>query len=383
MKKVIAVAAGLMLTGALVTTASAAVSFSGDARIRGYYETDYDLGRTVAIPDTALRTRTNEKDVKANSRYRVQINADAKGGAYVRSRIKIGDGTHGTGGKTSVDTDYMYVGVPMGPVTIEGGRMPAHITKFFVNDKRYDMIIAKWANDMTDLQFWSRTILEDSVNLNDDDTTGYYVRLGQKFAGDFGLVLGGAYIDDSTPADLSGFTGTAHIGGPAGPVSLEAEFAYQNEDLTADSDDAGYGGYIQGGMDFGATSLTLNGGWAQDGFEADSDFGFIMLGGGSSITPAPFATFGGLADTTWIGGIVGFKASEALSLKGTLAYAKYDDVGDAFEIAGSLKYIISDGANIQWDIGYVSWSADSTPTVNPLGEEESPFGTAVTLNVSF
>ena len=49
MKKVIAVAAGLMLTGVMVTTASAAVSFSGDARIRGYYEKDYDLGRTSAV----------------------------------------------------------------------------------------------------------------------------------------------------------------------------------------------------------------------------------------------------------------------------------------------------------------------------------------------
>ena len=108
MKKVIAVAAGLMLTGALVTTASAAVSFSGDARIRGYLETDYDFGRTVPVVEGQLfpRVRTNEEDIKANSRYRVKINADAKGGAYVRSRIKIGDGTHDTlaGGKTSVTT---------------------------------------------------------------------------------------------------------------------------------------------------------------------------------------------------------------------------------------------------------------------------------------
>jgi len=379
MKKVIAVAAGLMLTGALVTTASAAVSFSGDARVRGYYETDYDFGRTVPIPDTGLRTRTDEKDVKANSRYRVKINADAKGGAYVRSRIKIGDGTHGVGGKTDVTTDYMYVGVPMGPITVEGGRMPANLTKFFLWDRRHDMIIGKWANDMTGVQFWYHKIAENGDLINDDDVTGYYGLLTQKFAGDWGLTVAGAYVDDSTPTDLSGFTGTIGFGGPAGPVILAGEFSYKNADLQVGEDD-GYGGYLEAGMDFGATSVKLNGGWAQDGFSADDDFGFIMLGGASSITPGAVDTFGDFngvtSDTTWLGGTVGFKASEALSLTGILAYAKFDEFGDGFEISGRLVYGISDGANIQWDMGYLSWSSDTE-------EEESPFGTAVTLNVSF
>ena len=379
MKKVIAVAAGLMLTGVMVTTASAAVSFSGDARIRGYYEKDYDFGvGGNQIPSA----RTDEKDVKANSRYRVKINADAKGGAYVRSRIKIGDGTHGVGGKTDVTTDYMYIGVPMGPVTIEGGRMPANLTKFFLWDRRFDMIIGKWANDMTGVQFWYHKIAENGDLINDDDVTGYYGLLTQKFAGDWGLTVAGAYIDDATPTDLSGFTGTIGFGGPAGPVILNGEFSYKNSDLSVGDDD-GYGGYLEAGMDFGATSVSLNGGWAQDGFTADDDFGFIMLGGASSITPGATAEFGAFdgneSDTTWLAGTVGFKASEALSLTGILAYAKFDEYGDAFEISGRAVYGISDGANIQWDIGYLAWDADNGSTVG----EESPFGTALTLNVSF
>jgi len=381
MKKVIAVAAGLMLTGALVTTASAAVSFSGDARIRGYYETDYDFGTTVPItPGTVIpRTRTNEKDVKANSRFRVKVNADAKGGAYVRSRIKIGDGTHGVGGKTDVTTDYMYVGVPMGPVTIEGGRMPANLTPFFLWDRRFDMIIGKWSNDMTGVEFWYQKAEENGDLINDDDVTGYYGLLTQKFAGDWGLTLAGAYIDDATPTDNTGFTGTVHVGGPAGPVTLGAEFAYADADLTGAPDD-GYGGYLEAGMDFGATSVNLKGGWAQDGFRTDDDFGFIMLGGASSITPGAVAEFGAFngnqSDTTFIGGTVGFKASEALTLTGILAYAQFDEYGDGFEISGRARYGISDGAAIQWDIGYLSWSSDTI-------EEESPFGTALTLEVSF
>jgi hypothetical protein len=385
MKKVIAVAAGLMLTGALVTTASAAVSFSGDARIRGYYETDYDFGRTVPIVEDQLfpRTRTNEEDIKANSRYRVKINADAKGGAYVRSRIKIGDGVHGVGSKTDVTTDYMFVGVPMGPITVEGGRMPANVTKFFIWDARFDMIIGKWANDMTDLQFWYVKDQESGDLIDDDDITTYVGLLNQKFAGDWGLTVAGAYIDDQTITDMSGFTGTIGFSGPAGPISLQGEFSYADSDVEIGDDD-GYGGYLEGGMDFGATSVTLNGGWAGEGFVADDDFGFIMLGGASSITPSGTARFGAFAgvpvDTTWIGGTVGFKASEALSLTGILAYADFDDFGDGFEISGRAVYGISDGANIQWDIGYLSWDYDS----NILDDSsESPFGTALTLNVSF
>jgi hypothetical protein len=401
MKKAIAVAAGLMLTGALVTTASAAVSFSGDARFRGYYESNYDFGikRPVIEGQAIPRSRTNKEEVKANSRYRVKIDADAKGGAYVRSRIKIGDGTQGLTDttKTQVNTDYMYLGVPMGPITVEGGRMPAHITLFFVNDDRYDMIIGKWANEMTDLQFWYRSIIENEDLINDNDVISFTGILTQKFASDWGMTLAGVYVDNQVlssdlPADGSGFTGTINFTGPAGPVALEAEFAYRDSNLDIDIDqDDGYGGYLQGGMDFGATSVSLMGGWAQDGFTTDGDFGFIMLGGGSSITPSQIAHFGEISTvngtfnskTTFVGGKVGFKASEALTLTGILAYADYDDFGDGWEISGRAKYGISDGANIQWDMGFLSWSADDNFDNNPFQDEKNPFGTALTLNVSF
>ena len=206
MKKVIAAAAGLLLTGALVTTASAAVSFSGDARYRGYYEKDYDLGVLTPDPVTGIPSRTFEKQFDQNSRFRVKVDADAAGGAYVRSRIRIGNGRHGVpgGSKTDVSTDYMEVGVPIGPVTIEGGRMRANLTKFFLWDARNDQIIAKWSNDMTGLQFWYQKVLESQNNIDDNDIVGYYGLWTQKFAGDWNMVVAGAYFDDQTPADLSG-----------------------------------------------------------------------------------------------------------------------------------------------------------------------------------
>ncbi len=104
--------------------------------------------------------------------------------------------------------------------------------RFFVNDDRHDMVVAKWQNDMTDVQFWYRSVFESLDNVDDNDVIGYYGLLRQKFGGDWGMTLAGAYIDDQRASDLSGFTGTAHVDGPAGPISLAAEFAYRSADLS-------------------------------------------------------------------------------------------------------------------------------------------------------
>ena len=87
MKKVIAAAAGLMLVGTMVSSASAAVTFSGDARVRAYYQTDYDFGRETD------GVRENEKEQSWSSRVRVVVRAESKGGAYARARIRMADTT--------------------------------------------------------------------------------------------------------------------------------------------------------------------------------------------------------------------------------------------------------------------------------------------------
>jgi len=389
MKKVIAAAAGLMLAGALVGTASAAVTFGGDARVRTYYQENYDLG--AIDPETGLRV--NENDNTWSSRVRIVARAESKGGAYARARIRIADTTwDGTaltrdrGAGTNAYWDYAYIGVPLGAgFTIEGGLMPTNLTKFFYWDNREDQLVVKWGGDMTTVQLWYAKRVEftgDPVEEADDnDVDAWFLAVDQKFAGDFGLFAAGAYVDDQTAADASGFTGTIQVGGPAGPVALEAALAYVESDLTGNADD-GYGGYIQGGFDLGVVNLTVNAGWVQDGFAADNDFGFIMIGGASSITPGIFDTggkgVGALADTTWIGGTVGFKVSEALSLKGNLVYADLDTWGTGYEVSGSLSYVISDGAVFTWDIGYLGLDADDDATY-----DDSPFGTALTVEISY
>jgi hypothetical protein len=385
MKKVIVAAAGLMLVGAMVGSASAAVSLSGDARARGYYQTNYDFGAKVD------GQRINELDQSFTSRVRIKFNADAKGGAYARVRVRMADSTwDGTrqtrdkGAGSNSYVDYAYIGVPMGPVKLEAGLMNYDMVKFFQWDNRADQAVLTWANDMTTLQVWYQKTAEKTdpkTDFIDDYDIDTWVGVWkQKFAGDFGMQLIGTYQDDQTPADQSGFTGVIALEGPAGPVKLEGAFAYQDADLTGNQDD-GYGGYIAGTFDAGAAALTLNVGFVKDGYKADNDFGFIMIGGAASITPSAFDTggkgIGVLGDTWWIGGTAGYKVSEALSVKGNLVYADVDEFGDLFEISGTLSYAISDGASFDWDMGYllVNMSDDR--------DSDDPFGTAITFNVSF
>ena len=378
MKKLIAAAAGLMLVGTMVGSAAAAVTFGGDARVRWYYEENGD--------------GTDRTDEKFSSRVRVKVNADAKGGAYARARIRMTDSTwDGTrqtrdrGAGTNSYVDYAYIGVPMGPVTFEGGLMPVNLTKFTLWDSRADQFIVKWANDMTNLEFWFQKNLEvetrpDDPTFNDltddNDINTYFGKWDQKFAGDWGTTLGIGYRQDETPADVEGWLGTIQFSGPAGPVALEGALAYTESDLLESADD-GWGGYLQGGMNFGATSVTLNGGFTQDGYLADDDFGFIMIGGASSITPAIVSNIGVGGDWGWIGGIVGFKVSEDLSLKGILVYADISDAGSLLEVSGSLSYAISDGASFTWDIGFLNNDRDDAD------DAENPFGTALTFEVSY
>ena len=382
MKKVIAAAAGLMLVGAMVGTASAAVSLSGDARARGYYQTDYDFGRT------SDGVRTNEVENSFSSRVRIKFNADAKGGAYARARVRMADSTwDGTrqtrnrGTRTNSYVDYAYIGVPMGAVVLEAGLMPVNITKFTAWDQRADMAVLKWANDMTTVQAWYAKKAEftdaDTDFIDDNDIDVYTVAWTQKFAGEFGMTVAGVYQNDETETDRTGWLGTINIGGPAGPVALEAEFTAVSSDYTG-SDDDGYGAFINAGFDLGAASVTLSAGATQDGYAADDDFGFIMLGGAASITPGYMSQIGGLGDTWWLYATTGFQASENVSLTGIVGWADITNVGQTLELSGRLVYKISDGANFQWDIGFMAVNAEDDSNVT-----EDPFGTAGTFNVSF
>jgi hypothetical protein len=407
MKKVIAAAAGLFLVGSAVS-AAAAVTLSGDARARWYYEKyqDGNLGR-----DNAKKT-----DEHWSGRVRVKIDADTKGGAYIRTRIRMADARWGTGNTrtnkaNSIYTDWAYIGMPIGPVTFEGGSMPVNITKWTVWDARADQALVKYGFDATELMLiWQKRFESDpgqgaDYDGDDNDIQNIWGVWKQGFR-DWNFTGAFVYTEDSlstnladyppgTPEvpeiaarDFSGWGGTINAAGPIGPVAIVGEVSVVEDSINgAVPDENGWGGYLQASMDFGAASATLNGGWTSDGYVADDDFGFIMIGGASAITPEVSAQVGQNGDTWWIGGIGGYQVSEKLSLKGTLVYANFSTVnkpdytfgidGSAWEIAGEISYAVSDNSSIDVVGGYLGLSVDD------FENEKDPYGGAVTFNVDF
>jgi hypothetical protein len=384
MKKVIAAAAGLMLVGAMAGTASAAVSFGGDARARAYYQQDYDFGSVSVDEETGAVTRDREQDNFVNSRVRIQARAEAPGGAYAVGRALYGAATWdgGNSGTADIGADKAYIGVPMGMTLLQAGRLPTDLlrsTAFFEQDITRDGLqFDIMATDMATIGLWYFIDYEsrqNGDNVDDNDISDYGIYADVKFAGDWGTRLGVLYRDDQVPndgRDDDGAFGGIEFVGPAGPLAISGAVAFDDRG----EGNTGWGAFASAGMQFGATGVALEAGFTDENFVTDGDYGFIMVGGGASITPYTIGSEG--TSNWWIGVPVTFAVSEMLSLGGNLVYIDMDEFGDAFEISGTAKYLISDGANVQWDIGYLGYSAG-----DGIVEEESPFGTALTFNVSF
>jgi len=372
MKKFIAAAAGLALAGTMATTAMAEVNFGGSARVRGITMMNYK-----ASADSVS---------KMDSRVRLKVNAKAKGGASAHARIRMADGMwdggKGATGSASdpknIYVDYAYIKVPVGPVTVQGGRQIKNFSKWFSWDGRADRLsvifktggtkivalydknaeITSPATTTTNATVAGATTVNGvptpvagTVGLttanvstdwtSDNDKNGYALVVVQKLPADWMAKAILLYLSDETPAGNNGIVGSFHGAGKVGGIKVEAEFSFKDFDAAADTQ---FGGYVSASMGFGAMSVTGLAGMTVDGFQADNDFGLNFLGNGnnSPITWVPKIGMGG--DTVFAAAVVGYKVSPQLSLSGVFGYAAVDGYANAIEISGGAKYTISDGA---------------------------------------
>jgi hypothetical protein len=437
MKKIIAATAGLMLVGGMVTAASAEVTFTGDARERLVMQEKYNSNK-------------NQEDF-GYGRVRLLINATTKGGAFANVRMIFGNneawsdlgtppGTGlGTGSAQSTATrgngenilnyatDWAYMGIPIGPVTVLAGRMPDFSDIWFRFDKRVDGVAATWANKMTSVTFMADKIYESSQYptqtasfSNDPDVNQFALILKQKFAADWdllgyvvyqdaqengpiaGATGGAAVVPSGTNVDGSGFKGTVKVTGPAGPVKLLAELSAIQSDLAMWSNptgagitngtrfgsaainpttkyseqniapiyhngkidfENGYGGIFHAKMDFGPAAGTFVTGFTHGGFQADANYGFLMIGGGmGGVNPdlpgvgSPITAISRIgqnpvnasfSSNTWFAGLIGdYQVNKMIKLVGILADANVSDYGNLVEVSGLANFAITDGAYI-------------------------------------
>lgn len=393
MKKFIVAAAGLLLTGAMVSTASAepGVSFNGDARTRAFYKQDYNF----VDSDTS----------NWNSRVRLKMRAESKGGAWAIARVRMADAqwdgaqdqTKAAAQGSNIYTDYAYMGTTIGdgPVSIEGGLMPFNITTWSIWDIRTDAANVAYKSDMTTATFFyhkvdevdeAAILIDPRSDLRDDDDVDRYGGiLNQKFDGGWGLVASVWYQDDAQLTDKSGVGVAGEVTGAIGSANVLGTAAWYEADmrlnkaLTSDPDNDPWGVYGQAAFPVGAVTLTGGVGYTADGFIADGDFGpFIMLSDVSNI--ATGIGIGSLGETTFVAFVPSMKVSEELTLTGVFAYADIDDYGvtdvdSAMEISGKAVYVVTDGANLTGEVGYLDLDSDVL--------DEPAIGAGLILNIEF
>jgi len=241
-----------------------------------------------------MGSATDVIEASGNSRVRVKI--DAKGdGYFMHSRINSDNKFDG--GNSTLKGEYGWVGVELGPVTLEGGRLNDNWgNRLFSWDFNWDGIQASFNAGPVDIAIWRATNAEggpyDKKGVTLTQTKdGDNITLGLDITGKAGMgQYGVRFQNDSigkgaTGTSVSGSVIDAFYRGQVGPGMLLAEVNQQSgdyhKDVDGDSPQALYVHWIQNLGKFyyqAAIAQTSN------HFVADSHFG-------------PFSTVGTSQDT--------------------------------------------------------------------------------------
>ncbi|RWX49498.1 hypothetical protein VT98_10422 [Candidatus Electrothrix communis] len=423
MKKVLVAGAALMLAGSMVSAVYAGnpgeapeettgVSISGDARVTYVGMTDY-------MRDTSDDSANGYSDY-FESRVGLNFDAKATGGSSIHARLYFDDMGYnddvmwdGSGNaQVGVSTDYAYFKVPLSDtMTLRAGRIPLEFTKFYSWDIRPTRVqlIYKAGNlklvpfvgvvketgsgmdDLNDSDFMQYGIVP-VLKINDAWTVKAFLRYNDD-AREWATDATTDIVNDvevTVPAtahnDRSGFDGTVNLTGTMGNVGLTAELAYKAADFQ-DKENDGIGGYVQAAFSMPGITPIVLAGMTQDGFMADQNFGFVMVGGNESTTVVNVGN--GDGDLMFGALVLLHDISDRFSVQGNLLYAAYDYEDDsvaagqldsAIEVSGVMSYAVSESTNFEYKLGYLA------PTYNDGAAEvleDAYIGQVMRMNVEF
>jgi hypothetical protein len=301
-KSLIAIAVSAAV--ALPAIASADVTLSGDSR-----------ARTHSI-ETKIGSSSDTVEASSDSRVRLKI--DAKGdGYYMHSRLKYNNGTMGSS-KSAVAADYAWIGVELGPVTLEGGRLDDNWgNRLYSWDVPWDGWQALFSAGAVDIAIWRSTNSEggtyekklaaDPGKSDADNITWGADFTGKAGMGNWGLRLTSDSLGKGASAASKAVSGNlvdAFYRGQVGPGMLLFEGIQESGDYWKDGDgDNPQAVYLHWIHNLGKYYYQVAGAQTSNHFVADGHM-------------APFSTVGTANDTAVmnLGGGGGFPALKSMQV---------------------------------------------------------------------
>lgn len=417
MKKVLVAGAALLIAG----SANAGVNISGDARVTYVGTKNYSADK-VGADGSIEKARTDGYNDYFESRVGLNFEGKNERGAGAKARLYFDDagfedaakwdGTAGsTAGSTTtpgVTVDYAYLTAPLGEHwTVKAGRLNPDFSKFFSWNIRATRLAATYDHSGMKLTPFVGVKKEEAGSAVDQWDDNDYMECGLvtsfTLPHDWILKTFARYNDDQrekddVPAvngiamppkdhtDRSGFDGSIHIeSGKDSIIGFEAEVAYKAADFQGKSDD-GMGGYVLLAKKVSPKfTPAVVAGMTKNGYVADNDFGFVMVGG-NDFTQVMKVGDGVEDDGSLLFGafVANVAVSSDFTLAGNFMYADFDNsaagsLDCAFEVSGVATYALSNGASLTYKLGYLSPSNNGGADVN-----EDPYvGQLLRLNVAF
>lgn len=400
MKKVLVAGTALMLAGTVAAQAEAGVNLSGDARVTYIGKQDYKRAADSA----------NGYDDFFESRVGVNFDAAAPAqGVSAKARLYFDgygfedDAPWNGEERTEVSVDYAYLVAPLGDWTIKAGRVNLDYSKFFSWNIRPTRLLATYKHGDMSITPFVGVKKEGSTSVDawdDNDFMEYGLVVKTKLQNAWNLAgyvrydedqrekMNGIDIETGEPAlldnnDRSGAIADVFLNndGAGCDFGFHAELGYKAADVQGTEDD-GMGGYVMLSKQVSPQfTPALLAGMTKDGFVADNDFGFVMVGGELSTQVMKVGDGGDLL----FGALVAnYKASDRLILTGNLLYADFDNdapetLDSAVEVSGIIDYALNESASLSYKAGYLTPSLTSGGGV----AEDAYFAHLLRLNVNF
>ena len=373
MKKLICVAAAFAMVAGVATVASAEVKLSGDARAR-----------------FRLMDNGTADYAKFDSRLRVKFDASTESGVYAKARLRFYDGTWGTGAFATDDagnptnkwtadrgynnsgnvlsTDYGYIGFKSNGFNVSAGRQVLNWSEFFVWDKRADRLKVTYKTGGTVVGYTYDQVAETTSA--DRDIFKHGVLLKQKIS-DTAKVAARLVHVTKDSVDKDGFVADVYATMNFAGNNVRVEAAYKEADAAGTADDA-FGALASWNATLGSFTPTVRVGLTQDGYVADDQFGWLMIGDIWGTSTGYRVGQGG--DTIFAGVSADFAASEKLSFQGNAVYLDVDAATDdtVTEISAMVSYKVVKGATLSLKSGTLIY-ADSEDTFNTVARLDVNF----------